>query len=85
VKLTDVVMAIDRAGPFTSRREKIESASVVTLTGPAQALQRPAWSSAQLYREAGRTPPRDIALKFVPYYAWGNRGDTDMSVWLPAR
>jgi DUF1680 family protein len=48
-------------------------------------LQRPAWDGKQLYREASRTPPREFELKFVPYYAWGNRGDTEMTVWLPAR
>ena len=24
-----------------------------------------------------------IDVKLVPYYAWGNRGRSEMSVWLP--
>jgi len=42
-------------------------------------------TSRELYREAAARAPRSITLKAVPYYAWGNRGDTDMSVWLPIR
>jgi DUF1680 family protein len=86
VKLTDVALAL-RARPaaFTTAREKIAGASVLTLSTSALALDRPAWDPTQLYREAVRTAPREIGLKLVPYYAWGNRGDTEMSVWLPVR
>ena len=30
-------------------------------------------------------PPnsRVIDLKLIPYYAWGNRGKSEMTVWLP--
>jgi DUF1680 family protein len=31
------------------------------------------------------TRPRPISIKLVPYFAWGNRGDTEMTVWLPVR
>lgn len=87
VKLTDVALALGKSSPAAaqSRRERIDSASVLTLTLPAVARAQPKWEAAQLYREASQPPWRDIALKFVPYYAWGNRGDTEMSVWLPAR
>jgi DUF1680 family protein len=85
VNLKDVVLSVSRR-QFTSQRERIVNASVVTLTAPACVLQRPPWPPGQLYREvdpaAGR---RDLTLKLVPYFAWGNRGDTDMMVWLPAR
>ena len=55
------------------------------LTLPALALQRRAWDAKTLYREAVATQPRSFELTLVPYYAWGNRGDTDMSVWIPTR
>jgi len=38
-----------------------------------------------LCREAALLPAREIRVRFVPYFAGGNRGDTEMSVWLPAR
>jgi DUF1680 family protein len=55
------------------------------LSFPARVVSRAAWSSRELYREATAEPTRAITLKAVPYFAWGNRGDTDMSVWIPAR
>ena len=86
VRLTDIALALDEAPrAFTARRETIAGASVVTLSTPAVALQRPAWSADQLYREAAPTRARPVELKLVPYYAWGNRGDTEMTVWLPVR
>lgn len=86
VKLTEVAVALrNEPARFTALREKIANTDVLTLTTPALALARPDWSARQLYREAVRTTPREISLKFVPYYAWGNRGDTEMSVWLPVR
>jgi DUF1680 family protein len=86
VKLTDVALALDgRSQRFTARREKIDSTTVLAFSVPALARQRPAWRPQELYREAERTAPREIALTLVPYYAWGNRGDTEMTVWLPVR
>jgi len=26
---------------------------------------------------------RTVSLKLIPYYAWGNRGASEMTVWLP--
>lgn len=85
VRLQDVAVSLADPARFTFQREKIVNSSLLTLTFDALALQRPTWTKSQLYREAGPSAPRKIALKAVPYYAWGNRGDTEMSVWLPAR
>jgi len=35
-----------------------------------------------LYREVS-AESRRIKARFIPYYAWGNRGRCDMTVWLP--
>jgi DUF1680 family protein len=86
VRLTDVALALDDAHrQFKPLREKISGASVVTLTLPAFAMGRSPWTAGQLYREAAVPSPREFPLKLVPYFAWGNRGDTEMSVWLPER
>jgi DUF1680 family protein len=49
------------------------------LTGNAMLL--PA-SNGRLYQELSKTPPKTISIKLIPYYAWANRGPSDMSVWL---
>lgn len=85
VRLQDVAVSLASPAGFTAERGQIANAQVLTLTLDALALQRGAWSASQLYRPVGDRAPRPIKLKAVPYYAWGNRGDTDMSVWLPAR
>lgn len=40
------------------------------------------WNS--LYRKVKDHPKREVPVRLVPYFAWGNRNFGDMSVWLPA-
>ena len=40
--------------------------------------------SGQLYRPR-REDAREVHVRFIPYYAWSNRGPSEMSVWLPVR
>ena len=37
----------------------------------------------QLYRPARPKKMKEIELTFVPYFAWDNRGEAEMTVWLP--
>ena len=86
VRLEDVVLSTDDSHRlFATHPEKIANAKLVALTVPAYALKRPEWKPGQLYREVGAPQRENFKLKLVPYYAWGNRGDTEMSVWLPVR
>jgi DUF1680 family protein len=86
VRLDDIALSLgDGSLKFETKRASIGDASLVKLTLPALALQRPAWDAKTLYREAVATQPRSFELTLVPYYAWGNRGDTEMSVWIPTR
>jgi DUF1680 family protein len=55
---------------------------VTVLEGRAEARHEPDWSG-QLYRELATSPPRPFDLRLIPYFAWGNRGPSEMSVWLP--
>ncbi len=87
ISLSDVALDLQAATlrAFKVAREKIADVDVLTLTVPALARPASSWRPGQLYREISPVENRTIALKLVPYYAWGNRGDTDMSVWLPIR
>lgn len=38
-----------------------------------------------LYRPVSLKKPRPISLRLIPYYAWDNRGQGEMCVWLPIR
>ena len=85
VRLKDIAISLTSPAGFAAKREKIAGAEVLTFTLDALALQRADWSEKQLYREVEARVPRPITVKAVPYYAWGNRGDTEMTVWIPAR
>jgi DUF1680 family protein len=39
----------------------------------------------KLYRTLGGEPEREVKARFIPYYAWANRGPSEMSVWLPLK
>ena len=54
---------------------------VMVLEGRAEARHEPGWSG-QLYRALPTSPPTAIDLRLIPYFAWGNRGPSEMSVWL---
>ncbi len=59
-------------------------ASITVLEGPLVVrASRGDWSG-ELYRDADDSAePRRIAARFIPYFAWDNRGPTEMSVWIP--
>ena len=85
VQLTDLAVPLREPVAFQLRREVIAGASVGTLTFDAVALASRPWAPGELYREREGAPPRPVTVKAVPYFAWGNRGDSEMTVWLPAR
>ncbi|NDW09675.1 glycoside hydrolase family 127 protein [Dysgonomonas sp. 520] len=62
------------------RATTIDGSKVVLLDGTAKVVDKNEWDG-KLYREI-KTPAKDVNVSLVPYYAWGNRGNYDMSVWL---
>jgi DUF1680 family protein len=55
---------------------------VVVLEGLGLTRSQEDWQG-QLYRELNSTRPKPVKLRLVPYFAWANRGPSDMTVWLP--
>ncbi len=55
---------------------------VVALEGKALARSAEDWTG-RLYRDAQPSPTSPVNLRLIPYYAWGNRGPSEMTVWLP--
>jgi hypothetical protein len=61
---------------------------LVVLEGQAVAIIDPDWSagpydSTVLYKEFAPTEPESVCLTLIPYHAWANRGEPEMTVWLP--
>jgi DUF1680 family protein len=78
-KLTDVVIPGDIE--FTPCSVTLQGHQMTGLEGMARMAESEAWGN-QLYREM-RSAYKEVKIRLIPYYAWGNRGETDMSVWLP--
>ena len=60
---------------------KIDKGNILALTGEAKLILNNNWEDA-LYKEVNGVT-RPIKIKLIPYYAWANRGKTDMTVWMP--
>lgn len=80
VRVSDVV--IPREITLKPRAESRGLGDITVLEGRAEARIEPAWSNA-LYREIPTIDPQPIDLRLIPYYAWGNRGRSEMTVWIP--
>ncbi|HEY4337977.1 MAG TPA: glycoside hydrolase family 127 protein [Puia sp.] len=69
--------------PATVRLEprpmSIGTSHFMALEGMAKML--PA-GDGKLYQEVTVAPAKDTPVRLIPYYAWANRGASDMTVWL---
>jgi len=60
---------------------KIDNGNIIALIGEAKMLEKNDWKN-KLYNEVNTTT-KPVKIKLIPYYAWANRGKTDMTVWMP--
>ncbi len=57
---------------------------VAVLEGRATFESEAEWGN-ELYREYRPAKALEASVRLVPYFAWGNRGPSEMSVWLPLK
>ena len=60
---------------------KIDNGNVMALSGEARLVNNQSWANT-LYREVN-TSMQPVQVKLIPYFAWANRGQSDMAVWMP--
>jgi uncharacterized protein len=75
-------VALPRDMKVTPRFDGDLLGGVAVLEGKAEVVADAALSR-DLYREYKPTPPRLIDVKLIPYFAWANRGKSEMTVWIP--
>jgi uncharacterized protein len=80
VKMSNVFVPPDLK--LTARYDRRLLDGIVVLEGKALARQTETWAG-KLYREIQPDDFQPIAVKFIPYSVWQNRGPSEMSVWLP--
>ncbi|WP_220472644.1 aceric acid hydrolase [Spirosoma foliorum] len=61
---------------------KVNNSEVMALEGDAKLLNEGNWAN-QLYREVSDKVPQTTSIRLIPYYAWANRGHSEMEVWIP--
>lgn len=69
---------------FKSSYDKKLLSGVTYLSGEAELLPQEDWSK-KLYKPLTKRETTKTEIKMIPYYAWSNRGLTDMTVWLPLK
>jgi DUF1680 family protein len=79
VKVMDVCLSADI--DFVARFDRRLLGGVVVLDGTFQAGPLAMWNG-DLYREVKTEPLKPVKASLIPYFAWGNRGKSEMSVWL---
>ena len=78
-------VALPSAIDFSSSMQTIENSKILCLQGEAELVDSAKDWEGKLYKKLTRNAHRKIQLNLVPYFAWGNRGHTDMTVWMPVR
>ena len=55
----------------------------MALEGTALIQNSNSWDGS-LYRQLSIPNPLEaLKIRLIPYFAWGNRGHSEMSVWMP--
>jgi DUF1680 family protein len=66
---------------FTPVKTTIAGYPMMALDGTARLANEGSWKNT-LYRPVGSVN-KEVKIRLIPYYAWGNRGKMDMTVWMP--
>jgi DUF1680 family protein len=74
-------VALRRGAAFEPVETEITGRRVVALETEAVIL--PGSDDDALYDDLADTALQQATVRLIPYYAWGNRGAGEMSVWLP--
>jgi DUF1680 family protein len=81
IKTNVFSIAIPASIKFSPQSFTIDKGNVMSLAGEARLIQNGNWHHT-LYKEVNpKTQP--VAIRLIPYYAWANRGQSDMTVWMP--
>lgn len=75
-------MALPRDIALAPRHQPELLGGVTVLDGEALIRREGDWSR-RLYREVAPAAPERARIRLIPYYAWSNRGVSEMPVWLP--
>jgi len=79
VKVNDVVL--DLNSKFTTDFIKIDNRQLLSITASSSITPDNSWDK-KLYKPISTKDRKEYSIKLIPYFAWGNHGKGEMSVWL---
>lgn len=79
LKIDDIAIPLD--AKFTPVDMTISGSRIKALEGEVINRSEASWKGL-LYREA-TAKKQTVKVRLIPYYAWGNRGKSEMTVWMP--
>ena len=79
VDIDDIAIPAD--AKFQPVEVNIEGSRIMALETEAVNRSEKSWKNT-LYRELGKSKDK-VKIRLIPYYAWGNRGKSEMTVWMP--
>ena len=63
--------------------EKIAGAQITFLQGEALLQSTKDWNATLYQPINSKNNLQKINIRLIPYFAWGNRGKSEMTVWIP--
>lgn len=79
--IDDIILPVN--AKFNTVETSIAGSRIMALeTSDAIDRSEASWTG-KLYREVGKEK-KNVKIRLIPYYAWGNRGKSEMTVWIPA-
>ena len=73
---------LPRDADWTARYEPDQLRGVTVLETEAYAVPE-VDPRGPLYQELPTGEPRRVKIRMIPYFAWNNRGEPKMTVWIP--
>ena len=70
---------------FTPVKEMVAGASLTFLEGQALLQGKSDWQGKLYQAVDQKITLQPINIRLIPYFAWGNRGESEMAVWMPLR
>ncbi|HQE33703.1 MAG TPA: glycoside hydrolase family 127 protein [Flavobacterium alvei] len=78
-KVNDVILDVN--SKFTTDFIKIDNRQLLSITASSSIIPDNSWDK-KLYKPISIKDNKEYTVKLIPYFAWGNQGKGEMSVWL---
>ena len=76
-------LILDAQTAFEEAPDQIEGNRIVRLS--AHGWRQSSAGEGGLYHRYRPAVLHETKITFIPYFAWANRGENEMKVWLPVR